>query len=97
MNAKELAKMIDHTLLSPYAHEDDLRAHCEVAKKYGFKTVAINNAVIPLCKELLKDSDVLCDAAVASRWGSALWRQRYSKPWMPLKRVPVKWTMLQIW
>ena len=65
MSAKELAKMIDHTLLSPYAHEDDLRAHCEVAKKYGFKTVAINNAVIPLCKELLKDSDVLCDAAVS--------------------------------
>ena len=36
-----------------------------MAKKYGFKTVAINNAVIPLCKELLKDSDVLCDAAVS--------------------------------
>ncbi|ONI42791.1 deoxyribose-phosphate aldolase [Candidatus Epulonipiscium fishelsonii] len=65
MTVQELAKMIDHTLLSPFAKEADLKAHCEIAKKYNFKTVAINNATIELCKEELKDSDVLCDAAVS--------------------------------
>lgn len=65
MNKKELAGMIDQTLLKPFASHEDLRKHCEVAKTYGFKTVAINNAPVPFCREVLKDCNVLCDAAVS--------------------------------
>lgn len=70
MKAKELtveilSGMIDQTLLKSFVTKDDLREHCEIAAKYKFKTVAINNATIPFCKEVLKDSGVLCDAAVS--------------------------------
>ena len=65
LTPEELAKMIDHTLLKQYVTLDDLKAHCEVAKKYNFKTVAINNAPVAFCKEQLAGSDVLCDAAVS--------------------------------
>lgn len=60
-----LAGMIDQTLLKPYITHEDLRKHCEGARKYKFKTVAINNAPIPFCKKELEGSEVLCDAAVS--------------------------------
>ena len=65
MNKQEFAKMIDQTLLKPYVSLEDLRRHCVQAAEYGFKTVAINNAPVPFCKAILKDSGVLVDAAVS--------------------------------
>lgn len=67
----ELAKMIDHTLLKPFISNEDLKKHCEDAKKYNFKTVAINNAVVPFCKQLLEGTDILCDAAVGFPLGQS--------------------------
>ncbi len=64
VTTQELAKMIDQTILKAFATRDDLRKHCETAKAYNFKTVAINNAPVPFCKEILEGSDVICDAAV---------------------------------
>lgn len=61
---EELAKMIDHTLLRPDIDKNHLIKHCQDAIKYNFKTVAINNANIEFCKEQLKGTDILCDAAV---------------------------------
>ena len=52
LTAEELANMIDQTLLKPEATEDDLRAHCRKAAEYHFKTVAINNAPVVLCRKL---------------------------------------------
>lgn len=74
MNLKELtpqklAKMIDQTLLKSYVTLEDMRLHCEEAAKYNFKTVAINNAVVPFCKKVLENSEVLCDAAVSFPFG----------------------------
>lgn len=60
-----LAGMIDQTLLKPYVTLEDLKKHCEGARKYHFKTVAINNAPVPFCKKELEGSGVLCDAAVS--------------------------------
>ncbi|NLI21567.1 MAG: deoxyribose-phosphate aldolase [Clostridiales bacterium] len=65
LTAEQLSQMIDQTLLTPYASHDDLRKHCLEAARYGFKTVAINNAPVPFCKEVLRGSGVLCDAAVS--------------------------------
>ncbi len=66
-----LAKLIDHTLLKADATQDDLRKHCEIAKQYGFKTVAINNATVPFCYELLQGTGILCDAAVGFPLGQS--------------------------
>lgn len=65
MTPRELAKMIDQTLLQPYVSNQDLKRHCEEAAEYGFKTVAVNNAAIPFCCTQLKESDVLVDGAVS--------------------------------
>lgn len=69
MTAKELAGMIDHTLLKQFVTFDDLKAHCQVAKDFGFKTVAVNNAVAAFCRRELEGSPVLVDAAVSFPFG----------------------------
>lgn len=65
VTVENLSKMIDHTLLKPSATRSDLEHHCRAAAHYGFKTVAVNNALVPLCNRLLENTDVLCDAAVS--------------------------------
>lgn len=71
LKVSELAKMIDHTVLKPYISNDDLVQHCEEAKKYNFKTVAINNANVVFCKKQLEGTDILCDAAVGFPLGQS--------------------------
>lgn len=71
LTIEELAKMIDQTLLKPYATDEDLIEHCKQAKKYNFKTVAINNAPVKMCSEYLKDTDILCDAAISFPLGQS--------------------------
>ncbi len=53
-----LAKMIDHTILSPDAKIEDIKRICEEAKEYGFASVCINPNYVSLAKGLLKGSDV---------------------------------------
>lgn len=65
LTPEQLAGMIDHTLLKQYVTLEEMKAHCETAKAYGFKTVAINNAPLAYCKKQLEGSKVLCDAAVS--------------------------------
>lgn len=71
LTIEELAKMIDQTLLKPYATDEDLLKHCEETKKYNFKTVAINNAPVKMCKEYLEGTDILCDAAISFPLGQS--------------------------
>jgi deoxyribose-phosphate aldolase len=42
MNAKELAAMIDHTLLKPEATAEQIKKLCDEAKQYGFVSVCVN-------------------------------------------------------
>ena len=65
LDKKKLAEMIDQTLLKPFVTLDDMKIHCETADKYGFKTVAVNNAVVEYCAGLLQNSRTVCDAAVS--------------------------------
>lgn len=54
----KLSKYIDHTMLKADAGKDKIITLCKEAIENDFKTVCINPSYIPLCKELLKDSDV---------------------------------------
>lgn len=58
MENKELAAMIDHTMLKPDAREEDIRKLCEEAIEYEFATVCVNPCYVPMAKHLLQDSDV---------------------------------------
>lgn len=62
---RSYANLIDHTNLKPYITNSDWQLLCQQAIDYGFKTVAINNAGIAVCREYLKGSPVLVDAAVS--------------------------------
>ena len=58
MDKKQLAKMIDHTLLKANAQEEGIRKICAEAKEYDFASVCVNPANVKLCAELLKGTDV---------------------------------------
>ena len=59
MDGKVIAPLIDHTLLKPDARQTDILRLCEEAKEYGFASVCVNPTWVPLCVELLEDSDIL--------------------------------------
>lgn len=51
-------KLIDHTNLKQDARENEIIQLCNEAKEYQFFSVCVNPSFVPLCKKLLKDSDV---------------------------------------
>lgn len=55
---KQIAAMIDHTLLKPDATPDQIAQLCYEARKYGFASVCVNPSHVKLCAELLKNSAV---------------------------------------
>lgn len=61
----QVAGMIDHTNLKPYAVEADFVKLCDEARDFGFKSVAINSAPVALCRRLLEGSGVLTGAALS--------------------------------
>lgn len=54
----DIKSMIDHTILKADATKDDIVLLCTEAKEYEFAAVCVNPYHIPLCVELLKDTDV---------------------------------------
>jgi len=55
---KNVAAMIDHTLLKPDAAPDEIRRLCREAREYGFASVCVNPCFVPLCDEELAGSGV---------------------------------------
>ncbi|MBG07958.1 MAG: deoxyribose-phosphate aldolase [Halobacteriovoraceae bacterium] len=58
MDDKLLASMIDHTLLSSTASEEEIKSLCEEAIELGFKSVCINPSNIKFAKSILDSSQV---------------------------------------
>lgn len=55
------AKYIDHTLLKPTATPNEIRSLCEDAIRYGFFSVCVNPAYVPLSRSLLEnEGPALC-------------------------------------
>jgi deoxyribose-phosphate aldolase len=55
---KELALMIDHTLLKPEATAEQVTKLCKEAREYGFMSVCVNPTWVPLSAQLLQGSPV---------------------------------------
>jgi deoxyribose-phosphate aldolase len=68
----KMAAMIDHTLLKPDATREQLMQVCAEAKKYGFATVCVNSANIPLVARQLLGSAVKPIAVVGFPLGAAI-------------------------
>lgn len=54
----KLAAMIDHTILKPEAGKEQVETICREAREYGFASVCVNSSYVPLCAELLRDTEV---------------------------------------
>lgn len=55
---RDMAKMIDHTLLKSTATVEDIKNLCEEALEYEFASVCVNPIFVPLANKLLVDSSV---------------------------------------
>ena len=64
MPVREIASLIDHTLLKPQATAADIRRLCQEARRYGFATVCVNPYWVALAASELAGSSVQV-AAVA--------------------------------
>ncbi len=56
---RDLAKMIDHSLLHPTMTDEDIRKGCELARKYDVATACVKPYSIPIAREILDGSSVL--------------------------------------
>jgi deoxyribose-phosphate aldolase len=61
---REIARLIDHTLLKPDATRDQIDQLCAEAREHAFATVCVNPAWVRLCAERLRGSETrVCTVA----------------------------------
>jgi len=68
---KEIAKMIDHSLLHPTMTDADLKEGCEIAKKYDVASVCIKPYAVKDAVKWLKGSDVLVGTVIGFPHGNS--------------------------
>ncbi|MCY7353000.1 MAG: deoxyribose-phosphate aldolase [Cytophagaceae bacterium] len=68
---REIAKMIDHSLLHPTLTDAELRDGCELARKYDVASVCIKPYAVPGAVELLAGSDVLVGTVIGFPHGNS--------------------------
>ncbi len=68
---KELAKMIDHSLLHPTMTDADIRAGCALSLEYDVATACVKPYSIPLAAEVLAGSDVKVCAVIGFPHGNS--------------------------
>ncbi len=71
VSVKELAKMIDHSLLHPTMTDAILKQECEVAKKYDVASVCIKPYAVKHAVEWLKGSQVLVGTVIGFPHGNS--------------------------
>jgi deoxyribose-phosphate aldolase len=67
---KQLAGVIDHTLLKPETTSEQIRRLCAEAKQYGFHAVSINPRWVALAADLLHGSNVVVGGVVSLPMGA---------------------------
>lgn len=68
---KELAKMIDHSLLHPTMTDAEMIAGCELARRYNVASVCIKPYAVPLAAGELAGSDVLVGTVIGFPQGNS--------------------------
>jgi deoxyribose-phosphate aldolase len=69
---KNLAAMIDHTLLKPEATYAQINQLCQEARDYGFAAVCVNPINVRRCAELLQNSGVRVCTVIGFPLGATL-------------------------
>ena len=68
---KELAKMIDHSILHPTMTDEDLKRECETARKYDVASVCVKPYAVSQAVEFMKGSDVLIGCVIGFPAGNS--------------------------
>jgi len=68
---KDLAKMIDHSILHPTMTDEDLIRECAIAKKYDVASVCVKPYMVKQAKELLKGTDVFVGCVIGFPAGNS--------------------------
>ena len=68
---KELAKMIDHSILHPTMTDEDLKRECAVAAKYDVASVCVKPYMVKDAIEFLKGTDVLVGCVIGFPSGNS--------------------------
>ncbi len=71
IEATELAKMIDHSILHPTMTTADLIRECEIARKYNVASVCVKPYMVKKAVELLKGSGVLVGCVIGFPAGNS--------------------------
>jgi len=72
VTAREIAKMIDHSLLNPIMTEKDIIEGCEIARKYDVATVCVKPSFVDVAAKALEDSHVSVSTVIGFPHGSNL-------------------------
>ncbi|NTV29901.1 MAG: deoxyribose-phosphate aldolase [Candidatus Omnitrophica bacterium] len=70
--SRELARLIDHSLLHPALTDAEMLAGCAVAHQYGCATVCVKPYAVPLVKKTLKASPVGICSVVGFPHGNSI-------------------------
>jgi deoxyribose-phosphate aldolase len=70
-NSKDLARMIDHSILHPTMTDQDLIDGCNLAMKYHVASVCVKPYAVKKAHELIQNSDVAVGAVVGFPHGNS--------------------------
>lgn len=70
LTKKELAQMIDHSLLKPNKTYEDVKRACEECIEYGFKTISVNSNNVKMAADILRGTGIGVDATVGFPLGA---------------------------
>jgi deoxyribose-phosphate aldolase len=76
---RQLAKMIDHSLLHPTMTDDVIREGCELALRYDVATVCVKPYAVPLARDLVRGSDVGVCAVIGFPHGNSTPRIKFAE------------------
>lgn len=72
VTAKDIAKMIDHSLLRPEMTRQEVIDGCKIAKAYDCATVCVKPCDVEVAGEILAGSDVMVTTVIGFPHGSSL-------------------------
>jgi len=67
---EEMAKIIDHTNLRPYAKKEEIKKLCDEAIEYNFGAVCVNSSYVLYAYNILKNTEIKIAAVVGFPLGA---------------------------
>lgn len=91
---RDVAKMIDHSILKPDVSTAEARASIEVAKAEGVATVCVRPCDVALAANILKDTDVMVCTVIGFPHGTTTTESKVAEATEALKNGAVELDMV---